>query len=135
MSEKFLRKSWPVFRWVTLLVFVFVYFRACQWVGHLFGLLIGASTSPIAATVTPLVFGLLAAIGIGLGARQMTSRLSSLWYAILIASGIAVFCQHISSTDEGHLDRKQSLRYLKSNFLPNGTIEIAFRSDIALRNG
>jgi spectinomycin phosphotransferase len=52
-----------------------------------------------------------------------------------IVQDIAVFCQRIFSTNEGRKDREQSLRYLTSNFLPNGTIEIAYRSDVTARNG
>jgi spectinomycin phosphotransferase len=52
-----------------------------------------------------------------------------------IVQDIAVFCQRIYSTYEGRKDREQSLRYLKSNFLPNSTIEIAYRSDIAAGGG
>jgi len=41
-----------------------------------------------------------------------------------IIQDIAVYC-----TDEGGEDREQSLRYLRSSFLPNGVLEIAYRSD------
>jgi spectinomycin phosphotransferase len=47
-----------------------------------------------------------------------------------IVQDIAVFCQRIFSTAEGHLNRKRSLYYLKSNFEPNGTIDIAYQSDM-----
>lgn len=46
-----------------------------------------------------------------------------------IIQDIAVFCEQIFSTNEGGQDREQSLRYLKSNFLPNNTLEIAYKSD------
>lgn len=42
---------------------------------------------------------------------------------------IAVFCEQLLSTDGGGADRFQSLEYLKSNFLPNGTIELAYLAD------
>jgi len=51
-----------------------------------------------------------------------------------IIEDIAVFCGQIFLSDEGDEDRKQSLEYLKSNFLPNGTIEIARQSDKTLRD-
>ncbi|HEX5102959.1 MAG TPA: hypothetical protein VFV87_04065, partial [Pirellulaceae bacterium] len=38
---------------------------AAQKVGYLFGWLIGASLSPLGATVAPLLFGLLAVLGLG----------------------------------------------------------------------
>ncbi len=46
-----------------------------------------------------------------------------------IVQDIAIFCEQIFLTNDGGKDREQSLRYLISNFLPNGTIEIAYRSD------
>jgi spectinomycin phosphotransferase len=49
-----------------------------------------------------------------------------------IIEDIAVFCEQIFLSDEGEKDRKQSLEYLKSNFLSNGTIERAFQSDKTL---
>jgi spectinomycin phosphotransferase len=45
-----------------------------------------------------------------------------------ILEDIAVYCEHIFLSAEGGEDRKQSLEYLKSNFLPNGTIERAYQS-------
>jgi spectinomycin phosphotransferase len=51
-----------------------------------------------------------------------------------IIEDIAVICGQIFLSAEGGEDRKQSLEYLKSNFLPNGTIELACRSDKTLRN-
>lgn len=50
-----------------------------------------------------------------------------------IIEDIAVFCEQLFLTDEGKKDREQSLRYLTSNFLPGGTIEIARASDKASR--
>jgi spectinomycin phosphotransferase len=49
-----------------------------------------------------------------------------------IVVDIGVYCEQLFLTDEGGEDREQSLRYLKSNFLPGGTIEIAYRSDRTL---
>jgi spectinomycin phosphotransferase len=48
-----------------------------------------------------------------------------------IVQDIAAYCQQLLLSNEGGQDREQSLRYLTSNFLPNGTIEIAYRSDKA----
>ncbi len=52
-----------------------------------------------------------------------------------IIQDIAVFCEQIFLTNEGGVDREQSLKYLKSNFLPNGALEIAYTSDKTLREG
>jgi spectinomycin phosphotransferase len=46
-----------------------------------------------------------------------------------IIEDIAVYCQKVLSTTVGGADREQSLEYLRSNWLPNGTIEIAYKSD------
>jgi spectinomycin phosphotransferase len=46
-----------------------------------------------------------------------------------IIQDIAVYCEQLFLTDEGGEDREQALRYLASNFLPGGTIEIAYRAD------
>ena len=52
-----------------------------------------------------------------------------------IVQDIALFCEQILLTDGGGKDREQSFHYLTSNFLPNGTIEIAYKSDKTLRDG
>jgi spectinomycin phosphotransferase len=49
-----------------------------------------------------------------------------------IIEDIAVYCEQLLLTDEGGRDREQSLEYLRSNFAPNNTIEIAYRSDTIL---
>ncbi len=46
-----------------------------------------------------------------------------------IVQDIAAYCEQLLLTDEGGADREQSLHYLKSNFQPGGTIEIAHRTD------
>ncbi|MGA9398877.1 MAG: phosphotransferase [Anaerolineaceae bacterium] len=52
-----------------------------------------------------------------------------------IVQDIAIYCEQIFLSDEGGKDREQSYRYLTSNFLPNNTIEIAYRSDKTLAAG
>jgi spectinomycin phosphotransferase len=51
-----------------------------------------------------------------------------------ILEDIAVFCEQIFLADKGGEDRNQALEYLESNFLPNGVLEIARQSDIALKD-
>lgn len=46
-----------------------------------------------------------------------------------IVEDIAVICNQIFLSDEGGEDRRQHFGYLKSNFLPDNTIDIAYRSD------
>ncbi len=49
-----------------------------------------------------------------------------------IVEDIAVEYEQIFSTAGGREDREQALRYMMSNFLPNGTIKIAYRADKTL---
>lgn len=46
-----------------------------------------------------------------------------------IIQDIAEYCKQLLVTEEGGEDLIQSLHYLKSNFLPNKTIDIAYQSD------
>ncbi|MEZ4644461.1 MAG: aminoglycoside phosphotransferase family protein [Chloroflexota bacterium] len=46
-----------------------------------------------------------------------------------IIEDIALFCEDLLLSDEGGDDRAQALIYLQSNFLPNSTIEAAYRAD------
>jgi spectinomycin phosphotransferase len=46
-----------------------------------------------------------------------------------IIEDIAVYCEQIFMSDEGGADREQAVEYLKFNYLPEGTIEIARRFD------
>jgi spectinomycin phosphotransferase len=49
-----------------------------------------------------------------------------------IVQDIAVYCEQLFLTDKGGEDREQALHYLMSNFLPNGTIPIAYQADKTL---
>jgi spectinomycin phosphotransferase len=48
-----------------------------------------------------------------------------------IVTDIAIYCEQLLLSDAGGEDRAQSLKYLKSNFLPGGVIEIAYKGDKA----
>jgi spectinomycin phosphotransferase len=52
-----------------------------------------------------------------------------------IVQDIAAFCEQLFLSSEGGDDREQSLRYLISNFLPDGTIQIAYQADQTLSAG
>ena len=52
-----------------------------------------------------------------------------------IIQDIAVECEQIFLTTQGGADREQALHYLKSNFLPDQVIEIAYRSDQSVASG
>lgn len=49
-----------------------------------------------------------------------------------IIEDIAVFCEQLLDSEAGGEDRAQALVYLKSNFLPQGTIEMAYQTDATL---
>ncbi len=46
-----------------------------------------------------------------------------------IIQDIGDYCEYIFLSDEGSDDRMQCFEYLKSNFLPRSTIEIAYHTD------
>jgi spectinomycin phosphotransferase len=46
-----------------------------------------------------------------------------------IVQDIAIYCEELLLSDAGGDDRAQSLRYLRSNFLPGGTIEAAYAAE------
>jgi spectinomycin phosphotransferase len=46
-----------------------------------------------------------------------------------IIQDIALFSEEIFSSKEGGEDREQAFRYLKSNFLPNGVLDIAYNTE------
>jgi len=52
-----------------------------------------------------------------------------------IIQDIAAFCQQLLDSSDGGEDRAQSLSYLKSNFLPNNVIQIAYQSDRTASQG
>ena len=49
-----------------------------------------------------------------------------------IVQDIAVYCEQLLASDAGGEDRRQSLEYLQRNFLPGGTIELAYQADETL---
>jgi spectinomycin phosphotransferase len=52
-----------------------------------------------------------------------------------IVQDIAAYCEQLFLTAEGGADREQSLRYVMSNFLPTGTIAVAYASDTTNQHG
>jgi len=65
----------------------------------------------------------------GYGAAQVDPMALAYYRYERIIQDIAVYCEQLFLSDEGGEDRAQSLQYLTSNFLPDGTIEIAYKSD------
>ena len=69
----------------------------------------------------------------GYGKAQIDPRALAYYRYERIIQDIAAYCEQLLLTAGGGEDRVQALRYLKSNFLPNNTIEIAYNSDKTLR--
>jgi spectinomycin phosphotransferase len=65
----------------------------------------------------------------GYGQTQINQSALAYYRYERIIEDIAVYCEQLLSTDEGGEDRKESLGYLKSNFMPNGTIQVAYQAD------
>ncbi len=66
----------------------------------------------------------------GYGSTQINQAALAYYRYERIVQDIAAFCEQILLSDEGGEDRAQSLHYVKANFLPGGTIEIACQADI-----
>ncbi len=65
----------------------------------------------------------------GYGPVRVDRRALAYYRYERIVQDIAIYSQQIFLTNEGGEDRQQALQYLKSNFLPNNTLEIAYRAD------
>jgi spectinomycin phosphotransferase len=65
----------------------------------------------------------------GYGPVQVNQSALAYYRYERIVTDIAIYCEQLLGTDEGGDDREQSLKYLMSNFEPNGVIEIAYQSD------
>ncbi len=87
--------KWPVWKTpAAAALLVYFSWRAVEWIGYLFGLLIGLSLSPVGAIVAPLIFGLLAVLGVAAGTRRW-KRLdaTTLFRLAIVAAGVLTFCQ------------------------------------------
>ncbi len=65
----------------------------------------------------------------GYGSTPIDSRALAYYRYERIIEDIAIYGEQLLLTEEGGADRSQALQYLVSNFVPNGTIEIAYKSD------
>jgi spectinomycin phosphotransferase len=70
----------------------------------------------------------------GYGETEIDAEALTYYRYARIIEDIAVFCHRIFLGREKRTDREQSLRYLMSNFVPDGTIEVAYRSDEPIRD-
>jgi spectinomycin phosphotransferase len=67
--------------------------------------------------------------GRGYGRAALNPRALAYYRYERIIEDIALYCEQLLLSNAGGQDRAQSLRYLVSNFLPDGTIEAARRAD------
>ena len=65
----------------------------------------------------------------GYGQAAINWRTLAYYRCERIIEDIALYCEQLLLSNAGGQDRAQSLRYLVSNFLPDGTIEAARRAD------
>ncbi len=65
----------------------------------------------------------------GYGPTQVDARALAYYRCERIVQDIAIYCDQIFQSGSGGEDRRQAFVYLKSNFLPGNTIEMAYRSD------
>lgn len=70
----------------------------------------------------------------GYGQTQINEGAMAYYRYERIIEDIAIYCEQIFLSDEGGEDREQSFENLKSNYLPNHTIEIAYQSDKTLKD-
>ena len=71
----------------------------------------------------------------GYGQTQIEPSALAYYRYERIVEDIAVYCEQLLLSNDGGADREQALRYMMSNFLPNGTIEIACQSDQTVKRG
>ncbi len=67
----------------------------------------------------------------GYGAVPLDERALAYYRYERIIEDIAAYCEQVLLTDAGGEDRAQAFFYLRSNFLPKGTLEIACKADCA----
>ena len=65
----------------------------------------------------------------GYGATEVSNPALAYFRCERIIQDIVAFGEELLSGEGGDEDRKQSLHYLKANFLPGGTIDLAFRAE------
>lgn len=65
----------------------------------------------------------------GYGRTQVNAHALAYYRYERIIEDIAIFCEQIFMSSKGGQDRQQALAYLKSNYRPGSTIEVAMRSD------
>lgn len=63
----------------------------------------------------------------GYGAAQINPIALAYYRCERIVQDIAIFCEQVFSVHGSEPDRQQALRYLASNFIPGGVIEIALK--------
>jgi hypothetical protein len=78
--------------WILALILFGASIVAAYWVGFLLGWLTGASLSPVVSSVAPLVFGLLAVIGVSASVRGNFTHRIEISRGIFLALMVSTFC-------------------------------------------
>ena len=63
----------------------------------------------------------------GYGREDVNQTAIAYYRSARIIEDIAIYCEQIFLSDEGGQDRQEALEIVKFNFLPNGTIAMAYR--------
>jgi hypothetical protein len=83
-----------IVRLVLLAGFAFLSFGAARWAGYLLGWLTGASESPMGVVIAPLVFSLVAILGIRSSTKINLRRPNEILYAAFIAFLVWTVCDY-----------------------------------------
>lgn len=70
----------------------------------------------------------------GYGQTQVNALALAYYRYERIIEDIAIFCEQIFMSNKGGEDRKRALAYLKFNYRPGSTIEVAMKSDKASKH-
>jgi spectinomycin phosphotransferase len=71
----------------------------------------------------------------GYGQTEIDANALAYYRYERIVQDIAAYCEEILLLGQGEADRERGLGFLASNFLPNNTIEIAYKADKSLERG
>jgi hypothetical protein len=101
--------------WLSVAALVVASMIAVAYLARVLGWLTGASLTPVVAIVIPLVFGLLATVGVGVGLPRPFGRIASIWQTVFVAFLVAVFCRvYFSSVTLGSFERSARYRSMAS---------------------
>jgi hypothetical protein len=111
-----------VVTWVGVIVAVLLSAVAVDLVAYLLGWLTGVSKSPIVAAIAPLIFGLLALVGLGVGWTYSNRRWADWLRTSVTAVLVIVFCIAFNKgVSEGSYDRVDAYQNFSTIVTASGT--------------